>query len=184
MIPENTTAFLKRIMVSSFDQNKKKMKFLPKTVNSCCFCFDLKYGFLTWAIITVVLQLTAIFALLYIDYLPIEQSEILDELKCMLPLIGYIIAYGVLIVIAVIGIIQERSILIYPCLVIMTMDCILATIMYTTLAIAVSWMYFVIFVSGSPAVIYVFICILSLYKQIKRSEENNPQSKNNGMNLV
>ncbi|KAF2886273.1 hypothetical protein ILUMI_19900 [Ignelater luminosus] len=153
-------------------------------VSKCCFCFDLKYGFLTWAVITLVLQSTIIFMLFFSDYLPIEQPEEHAYLKSMMPIMGYIIAGTVVLLIAVKGIVQERSILIYPCIVVMICDSILELIIYVTLAIMVSWIYLVILVIGGSLYTYLLICIISLYKQVKRNEENNLALKSTGANLA
>ncbi|KAF2879020.1 hypothetical protein ILUMI_27150 [Ignelater luminosus] len=154
------------------------------TVNKCCCWFDLKYGFLTWAIISLVFRLTTIVMLFYSDYLPIQQPEARVYLKSITPLMGYFIACTIALFIAVKGVVQEKSILIYPYIVILVCELTVGLSLHAILAIVVSWIYFVTFLVAGAAGIYVLLCLISLYKQIKRSEENNVKSKSNGANLA
>ncbi|KAF2899224.1 hypothetical protein ILUMI_06951, partial [Ignelater luminosus] len=90
-----------------------------------------------------VFRLTTIVLIYYSDFLPMHQSTVRIQLKSMTPLLGYFIASAVVLLIAMKGIVQDRSILIYPYIVVMSCEVTAGIIMYLILAIVVSAIYFI-----------------------------------------
>ncbi|KAF2902419.1 hypothetical protein ILUMI_03766 [Ignelater luminosus] len=145
-------------------------------VNKCCFCFDLKYGFITYATVLLIFRIAAIMVLWDNAYLDKHISSNLNmQTNLTMPAIGYLAATVVVVFIALKGIINERSILMYPYLVVCVLELTLTTASHLWAVFIISAWYLIYLVIGGGIEFYVFICLLSLYNEIKERERNGRQ---------
>ncbi|KAF2906167.1 hypothetical protein ILUMI_00005 [Ignelater luminosus] len=153
-------------------------------VSKCCFCCDLKYGFITFTVISLICRVIAITiywgvaaAASNIPVVPNQTGNIDMSFNTSVlysvsvtPGLGYILATTVLLIIALRGIIMEKSILIFPYIVVLVLEIIANTLLHFCLVAVVSAFFLISLIISDVAEAYILLCLWNLYKEITRRE--------------
>lgn len=141
-------------------------------VQKCLCCCSLKYGYYTYGIICLLYRISLISGLFY---LPLYTN---NRFAGQGFLVGWYFAAAAALFIALKGIAQNRSILMYPYIVVLILEIIgsfLTTIYMLVVTADEVWYYVAHLIIVGSIDVYSAICLSSLFTQTKQAEENPPR---------
>ncbi|KAF2891906.1 hypothetical protein ILUMI_14267, partial [Ignelater luminosus] len=149
-------------------------------VSNCFCCCSLKYGFLTFAVISLLYRICTAVSLFYVspDALLSSTAGDLRAVHALMPGFGFFAAWyagtAALLALAIKGIFDKRSIYMYPYIVVLIVEIIVLIIVSIILAVKVTPWFLINTLILAVVNIYAIICLTSLYKNNRDYEKNRP----------
>ncbi|KAB0800111.1 hypothetical protein PPYR_07991 [Photinus pyralis] len=144
-------------------------------VQKCFFCWSLKYGVYSWTVIQLILRLGIMCGLYWIPDTIADtgREKVLSAVMSTIlgAIFGWLVWSVLILVVALKGIAERRSMLVYPYMFLLILEFVLLVVSGILMsALQTPWYIFQALIScGTHG--YAFICTISFYKSIKAQEK-------------
>ncbi|KAK4887818.1 hypothetical protein RN001_004089 [Aquatica leii] len=148
-------------------------------VQKCCFCCNLKYGFYTWAILNFLIRVSCA-SMAHFRKLSVVTLNQVQLSRNMLSgsAFGWFLGTALIVLIALKGIVEKRSMLIYPYIVVLVVEILVFLAVTIHLCMVLTVWYLINFFVVGIINTYTIICLISVYQHVRQMEKNQRQTEN------